>query len=231
MTEHFPPAPADLVEVMREPFKAQQGFSYGKDTWKRWLEGIPGAVEALDSLQEPIDRAQVAEAFESLWQTNTEGAFTAVMVWGYGKKNRGGYRTARVLSQDSQPKGAPLDASVTERLRASVNIVREEGAIEGFRYLNNRKLNGQAGGKIKWLGPAFFTKWLYYASASEPDKTLTAAAPILDRRVRDWLADRDIRIRNGNTKEYRKYIELLSSWGEAYDLAPSQVEQLIFSIS
>lgn len=54
--EHFPSAPADLVEVMREPFKAQQGFSYGKDTWKRWLAGIPGALEALDSLQEPIDQ-------------------------------------------------------------------------------------------------------------------------------------------------------------------------------
>lgn len=35
----------------------------------------------------------------------------------------------------------------------------DDGAVEGYRFLNNRP------GKVAWLGPAFFTKWLYFITA------------------------------------------------------------------
>jgi hypothetical protein len=44
-------------------------------------------------------------------------------------------------------------------LESAARIVQHDGPVEGFRHMNNA-------GRIKHLGSAFFTKWLYFASAT-----------------------------------------------------------------
>ena len=146
------PLPSALAPLMTKDFPPQRAFHYPLDNWLAWLGGIPEAIEAIENLPPAVDRPTVARAFESLWPDNIPGAFVATMIWGYGTVNRGPYRSAEILTQATEPKGAPIDTSVTDRLRTSVEVVRTNGPGDAYEYLNNDP------GKIRGLGPAFFTK-------------------------------------------------------------------------
>ncbi|MFC8181568.1 hypothetical protein ACFULT_22045 [Rhodococcus sp. NPDC057297] len=93
----------------------------------------------------------------------------------------------------------------------------------GYRYLNND-------GAIHGLGPAFFTKRLYFITTrGEPHSP--AAAPILDALVVAWLQSAaDIRIRAGRTDDFTRYIKLLEHWGSPTGHTPVEVEERIFRI-
>lgn len=86
-------------------------------------------------------------------------------------------------------------------------------------------------GRIKHLGSAFFTKWLYFGSAlTSPDDP--NAAPILDKQVQDWLKQHagvtlDIR----RTEAYQRYVDALTAWGEHHGRTPVQVEKAIFGLA
>ncbi|GLY55580.1 hypothetical protein Ccel01_01820 [Cellulosimicrobium cellulans] len=62
----------------------------------------------------------------------------------------------------------------------------------GYRCLNNSLL-----GRVKQRGPAFFTKWLYTATArGVHDHEI--AAPVLDNRVLTWINEKtDMRLATG----------------------------------
>lgn len=144
------------------------------------------------------------------------------MIWGHGLSNYGAYRTARVLTTQKNPKGAPLSDAVAGRLSESVNIARGQGPVEAFRYLNNRP------GKVAGLGPAFFTKWLFFTTA-RGDTTSLHAAPVLDELVVNWLRRQaHISLRPGRTDDYARYIGVLTEWGKPHGLTPAQVEERIF---
>ena len=83
-------------------------------------------------------------------------------------------------------------------------------------------------GHVKYLGPAFFTKWLYFASANNgPDDR--NAAPILDRQVCIWMERyAGIRLNLYRTNHYARYVDLLTQWGDQYGRTPVQVEKAIF---
>ena len=146
------------------------------------------------------------------------------MIWGHGWSGYGPYRTARVLTGERKPTGAPLGATVVERLTESVHVGRGEGPVEGYRFLNNRP------GRIAGLGPACFTKWLHFVTArgntDAPD-----AAPVLDARVIGWLHEKaSVTLRAGYTDDYARYVALLRSWGETHGLTSPQVEERIFRL-
>ncbi|MTD54448.1 8-oxoguanine DNA glycosylase OGG fold protein [Amycolatopsis pithecellobii] len=72
----------------------------------------------------------------------------AALAWGYGIRGYGPYRTARILRHERAARH--LDEALTG-LRTT-----PEAAVEGYRaFLTTAKLPG--------LGPAFFTKILYFA--------------------------------------------------------------------
>jgi hypothetical protein len=81
------------------------------------------------------------------------------------------------------------------------------------------------------LGPAFFTKWLYFASAtSGPDGD--DAAPILDKRIKQWLcAPADLILDINKTDDYQRYVELLREWGSSHGWTAVQVEKAIFGLA
>ena len=224
-----PEVPTSLREILDKAQEPQRGFGWNSESWKVAFKDCPDILVQLEELSKVINRDEVSRVVTSnLIQGAVLPAFVTAMIWGYGNSGYGPARIRWVLT-GVRGKGAMravLRPDVAERLNAAVQVVRAEGAVEGFRHMNNA-------GRIKYLGPAFFTKWLYFASAaSGPDDA--KAAPILDKQVQDWLADNaKVRLNIRKTIDYERYVELLKAWGsQARDTrTPVQVEKAIFHLA
>lgn len=222
MSAAIPPPPARLIELMEQSFAPQRAFEYDAERWLKWLGDIPGAADAINSLPDAVDRPLIRQVVCDLEDDNIVGAFIAVMIWGHGTVGYGPYRTLQVLS-DNFRDGRGLSDEVVAKLRRSISVAREQGSIEGFRHLANE-------GKLRELGASFFTKWLYYITATGPLGE-DGAAPILDDIVIAWINDNaSEQLRYGRTRSYERYLELVTAWGAPYELSPVDVEERIFRL-
>lgn len=218
--------PTDLARLLAcEPIE-QEAFVWSRTSWNSWLAAIDGAVELLSALPDALGRPGTVAAVQTeLGAGRYATALIAAMAWGHGDSGYGPYRTACVLTGQRAPRGLPASRPVLDRLKVSAELTQTRGVVDAFRYLNN------PGGHILGLGPAFFTKWLYFVSASEGHDSATVA-PILDERVRCWLAHHaDVRLQLGRTVDYAEYVALLTSWGVRYGRTPVQVETSIFRLA
>lgn len=229
--DEVPSAPASLERLLGDGTQLpspQGSMPWILERWTQRLAPVPGAAEfLLDVAASPLDRAAALHHVSTANdQGRTDLAFVAAMVWGYGKAGYGPYRTLRALSGGSA-QSPGLDESVLARLREASEHARERGPLAGFYTLNN------APGKVRGLGPAFFTKWLYFTTAVDgPDDA--AAASILDQRVRRWIADNtEIRLNIGKTRDYARYLQILDAWGARAHGTVSRavVERSIFALS
>lgn len=188
------------------------------------MKEIEGAPALIDALPQRLDRDEVATIVaERLRASEVAPALVVAMIWGHGDSGYGPYRTALVLTGRSRPKGHPADPKVLEKLQQSTIVLKQQGPIEAFRRLNNA-------GHIAGLGPAFFTKWLYFVSAAE-DPRGPNATPILDRLVTSWFWQQtETRLRYARTDDYDAYGRILRAWGEPFDKSPVQVEESIFGL-
>lgn len=222
MSAPIPPPPPELVELMEQPFPPQRAFGYDPEKWLKWLGDIPGATDAINSLPDAVDRDIIRQAVSDLENDNLAGAFIAVMIWGHGTVGYGPYRTLQVLS-DNFRDGKKLSDAVVGRLQDSISVAREQGSVAGFSHLNND-------GKLRGLGPSFFTKWLYYITATGPQGE-DGAAPILDDEVINWINDNaGEQLKYKRTPSYERYLDLVTAWGAPYDLSPVDIEERIFRI-
>lgn len=215
-------APADLVHLMETPFKAQQAFSYPRESWNRWLGHLDGLRPVIEKLPDSLDRPTVTSLVGQYAPTEPVAAFVPAMIWGHGNSGYGPFRVARVLTQSKTPLEAGLDDSVALKLADGYRAAVENGAVCGYYRMNN-------GAYIKHLGPAFFTKWLHFATAANASDP-SEVAPILDQLVLNWLRKHDVRVKPGRTPGYETYVSILSTWGKPHDLGPAQVEERIFRL-
>ena len=138
---------------------------------------------------EKISRADVFKAFELVRQESSPEerltalgeAFVAAMAWGFRPNSYGPFRTNEML-MNSKPNQERADA-LTILLEVFDELKSESGKpIDAYKKLS---------GKITRLGPAFGTKFLYFAS-SDADR-----APILDAVVANWLGKYGVRDSKG----------------------------------
>jgi len=221
--------PDRLREILAEAQAPQRGFGWNPESWRVALADCPDVLDQLNELPKKINRDEVCRIVTSnLKRGAVLPAFVTAMIWGYGTAGYGPARVRWVLTgvRGKVATGVPVHPDVEARLKDAVQIVRAEGAIEGFRHMNNA-------GHIKYLGPAFFTKWLYFASAaSGPDDA--RAAPILDKQVKDWLTNEArVRLNIYKTDDYGRYVALLKDWGSHTSKVrtPAQVEKAIFHLA
>lgn len=136
-----------------------------------------------------------------------------VNAWGYGTSGYAEYRTRTVLGDPDSPRREQFVASALQGLA----ILREHGPVAAYYWFNN----GNQGHVPSW-GPAFFTKFLYFADPrNQPDKP--GGALILDQRidqrVHEFVAgDTPLwpRHRRGTwrTPHYASYLALLQRFAE-----------------
>jgi hypothetical protein len=143
---------------------------------------------------------------------------TAALVWGTGTKARSVARRARVF-----PDSSPRD--IDARLDAALGILRQEGAVAAYYAFNN-------GHRIRFLGPAFFTKVLYFAGREE---CAGAWRPlILDRFValalRAQGTDGEWWPTSGwRTPCYERYLSLVHEHARREGVLPDQIEAALFT--
>ncbi|MFF0435417.1 hypothetical protein ACFYU9_24720 [Streptomyces sp. NPDC004327] len=111
-----------------------------------------------------ISRAQVAAiAREAVKDERWSEAFVASYVWGQGTTGYGPYRLKKILARPH------LDVALAEAGTTLLN----EGAVAAYRVLY---------GSVRGLGPAFFTKFLYFLDQAA-DAPAASRALILDKKV------------------------------------------------
>ncbi|WP_349816893.1 8-oxoguanine DNA glycosylase OGG fold protein [Mycobacterium antarcticum] len=212
--------------MLAQPPVAQRSFPWNRSAWAPAMHDLPDVLRVLESLPDKVDRNLIPEVVTTqLEDERVLPAFVSAMVWGYGDSGYGPTRVRWILSGvKTGAHDASVRGDVAVLLRTAANTVRVQGPVEGFRYMNNA-------GRIKYLGGAFFTKWLSFASAlinaDDP-----CAAPILDKQVHDWLQrEAGISLNIHRTPDYERYLDTLKAWGADYDRTAVQVEKSIFGLA
>lgn len=200
-----------LVEHWREAERpAQEGILWPRE---RWLRAFGQHAELIEGLPERLDRGAVRAACldAPIGQAPAVRAFLASMMWGYGPTGYGPWRTHRVLSQTPDAAG---------RLHEAARRLRNGGGLNAYRWLAGE-------GRIRWFGPAFATKYLYFC----PQVANRMPALILDRFVAQWLheqVDQQFHHWGWAPASYGGYVSLMCTWSDEIGLAPDVIEELIF---
>jgi hypothetical protein len=182
----------------------------------RWIAQFPAHADALRNLSDRIDRVTVRRACQeaAVDASSAELAFIVVMAWGYGREvGYGPWRTHRVLTQTP-------DAAA--RLRLVAQTLAESGAVSAYQ-----RLTVTTDCNLRWLGPAFGTKYLYFCERERHD----SMALILDNLVATWLrreAATDLDPVPWSVATYRTYLDHMQPWSAAVGCDPDELEYCIF---
>lgn len=154
-------------------------------------------------------------------------AFIASMIWGYGQTGYGPYRTARVLTTDPQ---------AVDHLREVARCAHnpERGGLAAFELIASERSKNPM--YLKYLGPAFGTKFLFFLTRSN-DKTSTT--PVMDAVVQTWFSSHakdygPLKVAFWHPASYRRYLTALDTWADALSVGDSpvsreNVELLVFT--
>ena len=164
-------------------------------------------VRNLGFLNRVIVRNTVQEESEN--SRFIEG-FLAVMIWGYASDPRGPHRTKQVISQEKAL--TAIETAYTSLLNDDVKSAYEALVTNGPKY----------------LGPAFATKYLYFAS----QESVTPTPLILDSQVAEGLERWGNNLFNSITasaKDYLNYLDYMKIAAQKIGLSEEDLEFLIFS--
>ncbi|MGW3148863.1 8-oxoguanine DNA glycosylase OGG fold protein [Streptomyces sp. NPDC001177] len=115
-----------------------------------------------------VSRAQVVAAVrEAVERREWSEALVASYVWGQGRTGYGPHRLKEVLAE----------SAVAPALAKAASALKEENAVAAYRVLYRA---------VRGLGPAFFTKFLYFLALAM-DGSSSPRALILDQRVASVL--------------------------------------------
>lgn len=243
----IPVAPEDLmmpeyikgVLGRRDDYVRQHGFAESQLRIRWWNEELAtagfkpnvsvdpnnvGAVELarghLFTLAETLTEGDDEDYLNFLWH---------VLIWGSGTSARNN-RTRIAAFVDPTLRGNRV-----QLLREATTVARE-GSVVSVRNAYG-KLIRSGGGEIPGFGPAFFTKFLYFAGQGDPAHPCL----ILDARVASRLYDAGwtslprgksrgawTYSANWYTDTYASYCELLARWGASAAASPDEIERALF---
>ncbi len=181
---------------------------------RAWQGALPEHADFLATMPGAVGRAEIAELCKTAPRSPEDAVrgFVAAMVWGFGRVGYGPFRTARVLSENPGAKDA---------LHEVAQVAVREGGPAAFSAMRQRRL--------KWLGVAFATKYLFFCAANGS----ATPAPVLDRLVRRWLGEHTgwaPRL-DWRDSDYTTYVEMVCTWAAELGLSAANVELLMFSSS
>lgn len=208
--------------------------------YRALIADLKSSTEGEQSEKSPrIDRDSVRALCAPKALSNSSGhiddtavakAFLASMIWGYGLVGYGPFRTERILTRDSTVR----DVGTIAQLVEIAGIAQSEGGVAAFDHVATQRRSGTP--YLKYLGPAFGTKFLYFLTKASNVPT----TPVFDSVVHGWLQKHvpeagSFSLLWWDTSSYKRYVDLLHSWvAEISDLAgrsldADDLEFLIFS--
>lgn len=151
------------------------------------------------------------------------------MIWGYGLVGYGPYRTERVLFRG----GDAPDKVAIGQLRDVAAVALSQGGTAAFKHIADQRRTNRA--YLKYLGPAFGTKFIYFLTKASPADT----TPVMDSVVTGWV-QRNVpdagtfNLSWWDSGSYERYVGLMNDWASdlpsssAHAWAADDVELLIF---
>jgi hypothetical protein len=224
LSEMCSAAPAGAVAEHRVRFNPQ--------VWADVVGRLPDGAAASGSITRG-DVFAVAAAQRS-GDRPASDLFLAAMAWGFGATGYGKARYDRIVSTA----GDRLEPA----LLAGLGALREDGAVGGYaQFFGGYGISREPAGappwsRLAWLGPAFFTKLLYFADPDNADGS-GAGALILDNvlanRVHDLSGMPHVVAPNGRSEpwtafRYAVYLHWMRQTAQRIGVAPDLLEVALF---
>ena len=193
-----------------------QSVRWYPERWKvSGLERFHGAVEKFsknclrDGENYRISRQNVIEV-----STNVDDVFVAAMIFGYGDRGYGPSRVKKVLQNNAE--------IFDQNLQAQYEASKKGPEASWMSHTKTAKL--------KYLGPAFATKFAYFGARHQNAKSPIPLIADINTSWGVWeLAKipRSVKKING----YLQYVELAHEWGESHgEFGADEVERALFEI-
>ena len=168
------------------------------------LQRFPTSLRRFDIV--PLAR----EASETETPSAIRQLFLATMLWGYGTVGYGPWRMSHITANIEQ-----LDDVLFNALRA----IKYGNVRTAFSVLQDAH--------IPFLGPAYFTKYLYFAGLG---CGIDRYPLILDTRILQSLSALIGKrtFSEGTVNDYHNYVVTLHEWAEMLDCRADSIEYLLF---
>ncbi|MFI7492686.1 hypothetical protein ACIBXA_30345 [Micromonospora echinaurantiaca] len=138
----------------------------------RWA-GFPESPFGADASPLSVSRRDMTDAAQ---RCRDDGCWLPLLVasvaWGWGRSGFGPTRLRWIFNGNARWEALPV-AETQRRLATAVETLDRAGAVEAYRYLAGDR-------RIPGFGPAFFTKFLYFADRAGGGQ---GCALILDDRL------------------------------------------------
>lgn len=201
----------------------QIASQWNTDAWVGRLSDHEAFLRGLDTNR--LNRDQVVDVAPDIENEETAvHVFLLAMLWGYGTVGYGPYRTHRILSRP-EAKTALYEVA---------QAAQQYGGLSAFELIADRRK--RSGSFLKYLGPAFGTKYIYFVTAQADRKEST---PVMDAVVQRWfrehVEDCPLTVVWWHTESYRKYLRCLDTWAGELEkefgdpIRRDEVEYLIFA--
>lgn len=213
--EELPPVPADLdiasEDVLDQAVRWRPTQWLGRDSlvpYQTLLEQIAASSEPFDDGERLIRRRHVVEH-----ASDPMLLFVAGMVWGFGTRGYGAYRTGKVLSEA----GADLQRRLG-RIQDGA-LASPAGAWDAFTDPDI--------GKMRGLGPSFATKFAYFTNLRQERAWPTVLIADLNTAWAMW--DLVALPRSASRRDsYLAYVDIASEWARQLGCRPDDIERALF---
>ncbi|MCX5440899.1 hypothetical protein [Streptomyces sp. NBC_00063] len=208
----------------RGEFVMRQAIRVNPEQWRRRLPDPSWWPDRLNHCPlvagwPVIDRRTVFDiALNANSLTGRRSLLVAAVAWGTGTNARPLAFRAKIFTDNSA-------TWIDERLTKALAALTEGDPVGAYLVMN------EVGARVKHLGPAFFTKVLYFAAGTEPCGQLWPL--ILDQNVVKALNALVPGLAwdptgRWTTSQYAVYLEHAHKWAERWRAAPDVVERTLF---
>jgi thermostable 8-oxoguanine DNA glycosylase len=207
---------ADIAVQVQE-WKILEKPRQGGIDWNltSWAKEFPKHQEFFIELKKKnlglLDRNTVHSAVSScLTEGDLEAAFLVVMIWGFGFRGYGRFRSNKIIE----------DKSFKSSLKKTIEALNKGDVIGAYEHLIEKGPDG--------LGCAFGSKFLYFAAS----KKMENYPLIIDSLVGTAINNAGLAHVAVHSLKADKYFELIKKLHEAaafYELRPDELEELLFT--
>ncbi|MFI6024955.1 8-oxoguanine DNA glycosylase OGG fold protein [Amycolatopsis magusensis] len=186
---------------------AQHTISIRTQWWNHAItsRGLPGTPPAGDRLSRAEVWSAADDVFTLLWRA---------LAWGSGHYLRNNTRRLDSIRE----KRSPIEDVLTEARELS-----RHNPAAAYTLLRPVRRN-----VIPWLGPAFFTKFLYFAGGGAPEHPCLILDSVVAMALRDHAGWKSLPTGNWSAQTYQRYCDLLARWARRHGRAPDELERALF---